>query len=221
MLRRGVVNPVLPMSRSAQPAADWNTFFDVVREALTVELQASKIAPERWPKFTKAYPRTTDGSGYDHTFDVILYSIFDCKMAATSNDGSRVPNGLRVNPRPSPSKEGYIEVTSFWQEDLTVEFQILGKSNDDADQLVAWFHRFLMRSAALKYFHSHGIPYFRFIGRWTDAKSNDYGEQDLYVRTLRYLARITLQDVTDTKTLDVIHHSLSTDESAATDYEQH
>lgn len=205
-------NPQLvpPPYVSAKDAVDWNTFFDAVNTAFRLHLKESPFGPADTPILVEDFPKDRNGQ-FDQTFDVILWTVTKSEMAPTDNAGKRVPNGLRLlGKRPSPVKSGYLEVSVGWWELLESEFQIYAKSNERANVLANWFHRFLMQYAfSLNFFKAYGVTYFRFAGRQPDTKSTDFGE-DLYVRRLRYEARLSMQNTFDAKSLEEVQMLVST-----------
>jgi hypothetical protein len=197
-------NPAtIPPYRSAKNAADWNTFFEAVQVAFALHVKEHPFEGKS-PVLVEDFPKMREGK-FDTNLDVVLWRVAGSVMAPTDNSGRRVPNGLRqMGSMDSPTKLGYREVTVGWWELLCSEFQIYSKTNVRANQLAVWFHRFMMQYAfSLRFFKAYGVSYFRFIGRLTDEKTQDFGEE-LYVRKLRYEARISLNNVMDAKTLESI-----------------
>jgi hypothetical protein len=194
---------VPPPYRSAKTAADWNTFFDAVQTAFALHVKETPFEGKS-PVLVEDFPKMREGK-FDTDLDVILWRVFGSVMAPTDNANRRVPNGLRVmGDVQSPTKLGYREVTVGWWELLCSEFQIYSKTNARANKLAVWFHRFMMQYAfSLRFFKAYGVTYFKFEGRLPDEKTQDFGEE-LYVRKLRYEARISLQNVMDAKTLEGI-----------------
>ena len=196
----------LPPAMSTLAAADWSTFFETVQQAFTLHLASMEWPPEDNPVFVEDYPKARTGGGYDHTFDVILWSVHGSHMATTAQHGPNGPvrpNGIQFRgTRPSPKKLGYFEEVWGWWESMTVQFTVYAKSNERANELVSWFHRMMMQYAFIyKFFQARGVTYFAFEERLADEKSQDFG-QELFLRKLRYAVRINLQDVYEAKTLE-------------------
>jgi hypothetical protein len=191
---------VLPRIRSSRPAADIQGFFKLVEEAFNQYCQNVQDIPEgAEPIFVHSFPEQrltarTD-KGADQSFDVITHHVGDAEMAATSNDGSRVPFApATIETRPHPQKAGYNLITYGWWEKTVVVFTIWSKSNETADALAVWFHKFLMKYAfAFKYFLTRGVEHFKFEKRLEDDTETRQG-QELYRRRLAYSFRLQYLD---------------------------
>lgn len=192
------------LTRSPLPSANWQTFFDVVNKAFQVHLISQGPPGQKAPKFLSDYPKDNNGH-FDSSFDVILYHTAGSKMAPMDNAGGRVPKGpQRREIKPHPTKARYNLVTIGWWELLTAKFTIYSLSHDRADELVMWFHRMMMRyTFQLDFFRARGVQDLRFIEREADEFSTKF-DQELYIRSLTYSARLELLDSYEFKDLESI-----------------
>jgi hypothetical protein len=193
-----------PRLRSSLPAVDIGGFFKAVDEALNLHLGSSK-----WPEGTKpvlvhSFPKERITKP-DDPFDVITFSVGGSEMAATSNDGSRIPRGPTLRDKVvSKTKYGYDNVTVAWKEEVAVIFNIWSRSNRRADDMVNWFHRFMMKYGAVyKFFMARGVDRFQFVRRGRDEVENVEG-QEIYKRSLVYMIRIEYVDVLEEKLLETV-----------------
>ena len=200
---------VPPPTLSSRPAVNHLTLFGAFQELFNTQVAAMQWPEADRPILVKSFPKVREGS-FDTKFDVILFHIMGCETASTSNTRDCKPKGLWLyKTAPHPTKAGYQLVHYGWQEAVTVEFQVLAKANERADELVDWFHRMLMLYVhGMKFFQARGINEFRFQNRLEDTMSKEYG-QELYSRPLRYTLRLELFDVAEAKTLDTINISVN------------
>jgi hypothetical protein len=206
----------LPRSRSLQPAVDHQGFLGAVREALALHTKSEGLAPEYVPVLTEDYPREREGE-FDHSFDVILFTVVSSQMGATDPRQTRRPNGpvLREN-RPHPTKARYRLATYAWWEDSIVQFSVLAKSNKRANELATWFHRFLMRYAhAQHYFSARGVSLFRYRARLEDRPNKDFG-QELSERRIQYQIRLEFLDSFELKELESVHLAVTAENASGT-----
>lgn len=195
---------VPPPTMSSLPAVDHLGLFGAFREAFDLHLRSMQWPKESWPIFVQTFPKEREGK-FDTTFDVILFHIVHCETATTSNDRDRKPTGLSAQARQKhPTKAGYIQETIGWQETVTVQFTVIAKSNERANELALWFHRMIMRYAhSMKFFVARGITRLVFKERLEDVMTKDFG-QELYKRPLLYDLRLDLFEVVEAKTLDAV-----------------
>lgn len=195
-------NLVPPATLSSQPAVDHLTLFDAFRAAFEYALASIQWPASDKPVLVKEFPKTREGK-FDDKFDVILYKVCGSRIASTSNGSPRRPTGLSLlRVVDHPSMAGYKQVMVGWQEEVSVEFTVLAKSNQRADELATWFHRMIMVYAhGMMFFKSRGINYLVFQERLEDSMTKDFG-QELYKRPLRYNLRLDLQDTAAAKTWD-------------------
>jgi hypothetical protein len=198
---------VPPRLKSSQPAADHEGFFAAVGEVIGLQ-QQSQAVPSQWNlKYVAEYPKSREGAGFDQPFDIVLHRVISSRMA--DGAGGRVPKGLsRFDERPAPNKARYHQIIEGWLEDTVVEFQVLSKSNQTANQVAVWLHRCLMEYAyRMKFFLARGVQNFRFVGRLEDDVTKEFG-QDLYRRRLQYSFRIIFLLNYEAKDLESIHLEL-------------
>ena len=198
---------LVPPLRSSQPAADIQGFFRIVGEALNLHVNTVGAPDGVTPVYVHTFPKERL-SETGKPFDVITHHVLEGGMAATSNDGNRVPRQPSVRERkPHPTKAGYNQCYQAWWEESSVVFTIWSNSNENADELTVWFHRFLMRYAyAYGTFKARGIQQFRFVKRLEDSNEDREG-QELYVRRLVYSFRLEYLDMFEERQLtDVSLH---------------
>lgn len=198
---------VPPRLRSSQPAADYEGFFAAVGEVIQLQQQSQAVPSEWGLKYVEEYPKSREGNGFDHSFDIVLYRVISSRMAEMSRGVT--PKGLfRLESRPAPGKARFHQVIEGWFEDTVVEFQVLSKSNQTANQVAIWLHRCLMEYAhKMKFFYARGVQNFRFVGRLEDEVVKDFG-QDLYRRRLQYSFRLIFLLNYEAKDLESIHLEL-------------
>ncbi len=194
-----------PRLRSSLPAVDIQGFFKAVEDALKLHLASSKWPEGTKPTFVHSFPKARLIQP-DDPFDVITFSVGGSEMAATSNDGSRIPRGPQIRDKVARKvKYGYDNVTMAWKEEVAVVFNIWSKSNRRADDMVNWFHRFMMKYGAIyKFFMARGVDRFQFVKRGRDEVENAEG-QEVYKRSLVYMIRIEYVDVLEEKLLETIN----------------
>lgn len=187
---------------SALPAVDHLSVFGAFKEAFELHLESMQWPKADWPILVKSFPKERE-SKFDTTFDVILFHIVHCQTASTSNMADRRPTGLsRQESILHPTKAGYLQERIGWQEEITVAFDVIAKSNERADELVLWFHRMVMRYAhGMKFFQGRGINYLVFRERLEDVMTKEFG-QELYKRPLRYDLRLELFELVEAKLLE-------------------
>jgi len=198
---------VPPPLRSSQPAADYDGFFAAVGEALALHRREQAI-PANWNlNYVEEYPRSKSSEGFDHSFDVVTFKVVSSAFAGVDRTGKgTIPKSLRrFHSQPHPTKARYHLVTEGWQENVVAEFQVLSKSNQTANQMAIWFHRFLLQYAySMRFFQSRGIENFVFVERLEDDVTKEYG-QDLNRRRLRYAFRLAFLVTYESKDLESIH----------------
>lgn len=193
-------------TRNQLPSVDWDTFFDAVNEALTLHLQSYGPPGQKAPVFVADFPKTNEGN-FDTSFDVITYHVSGSVRAGTDPTGQRrIPKGPNTREvKPHPTKARYHIVTFGWWELMTASFTIHALSHSRADEITAWFHRFMMRYIFdLSFFKARGVNYMTFRQREEDKFSKEYG-QEMYLRTLHYNVRLELQTSFETKDLESIN----------------
>ena len=179
--------PFGPRLRSSLPAADPEDLFIAVSQAMALQIAADKIIISEQPVLVEDYPKDRLGS-FDHTYDVILFNILSSRMAEGAKGITPAAPAIRETV-PHPTDARYFQRTYGWIEEVTYQFTILAKNNSQANKLVLWFHRMMMRfEFEQKFFKARGINVFRFIGRTADEMVTSYG-QDLYKRALIYSSR--------------------------------
>ena len=184
-------------------------FLKVVQKALALHIRECDLGDTYTPILVEDYPRDRQEK-FDHQFLVVLFNVVDARMGATDPAGTRRPTGpaLREDQR-STTRARYRTRTYGWWEDTIVQFRALGKSNESANHLAEWFHRFMMRyGCIMQFFRSHGVQRFQFDQRLEDRLSNDF-QQELYERRLQYYVRLEYLDVYEAKTLEDVDLSLS------------
>ena len=197
----------LRFTRAILPAVSWSAFFEAVKEALTLKLASYSPPGQKDPVFVREYPKNNLGK-FDSSFDVILYKVISAERAGTRPNGvDRKPNGPTLKESiPHPTKARYHLNTYGWDENMEVQFIILTKSNDRADELIEWFHRFMIEYTwALGFFKARGINYLVYQKRGEDKLNKEY-DQELYERTENYIVRLQLLysfDVKDLESLNV------------------
>lgn len=193
-----------PRVRSSKPAVDYARFFQVLQEALDLYAKSTQVPDELKPLLVEDYPKNRQGK-FDHSFDVITFSIVEAQPAAMSNDGSRRQQAPMLHDyRPHPTKAKYHLVTFGWKEEATIQFTVHAKSNARANELAAWFQRFLMAFIyGVRYFASYGVEKFYFLRRLEDAVIEKYG-QELYVRPIQYHVRLNFLDHVELKDLEFV-----------------
>lgn len=206
----------VPPLRSSQPAADIQGFFQITGEALALHVQTAGAPDGVTPVYVHAFPKARL-SEPGKPFDVITHHVYDGGMSATSNDGSRVPREpARRERRPHPTKAGYNLCTLAWWEDVSVMFTIWSNSNENADELTTWFHKFLMRYASFyQYFRARGVQQFRFVRRLEDTTEDREG-QELYARRLIYRIRIEYLDTFEERQLTDVTLNLTAGQETTT-----
>lgn len=193
------------LTRSALPAVHWDAFFAAVNEAFQLNIANAGPPGQKAPLLVTDWPKQNNGN-FETEFDVIVFHILGSEMAATSPDNRRrVPKGPTPREvKPFPGRERYSLVTFGWWEMLHAQFTIYSLSHARADQLTAWFHTMMMRyTFSLNFFRQRGVDYLHFIGRGEDKFSREYG-QELYIRTLKYDARLELLQNFSVKNLEAI-----------------
>ena len=205
------MNSPLPPLRSETPAVGPDGFLKVVQQALALHIQESELDSHYAPILVEDYPKDRTGK-FDHQFLVVLFNVASARMGATDPAGTRRPTGPALREdRPSASRARYRTRTYGWWEDTIVQFRLLGKSNESANRLTEWFHRFMMRyGCTMQYFRAHGVQRFLFDSRLEDRLSNEF-QQELYERRLQYYVRLEYLDVFEAKTLEDIDVSVSLD----------
>lgn len=193
--------PPPPPLRSSEPAADIQGFFKAVGEALDLHVKTAGAPDGIAPVYVHSFPKERL-SKPGTPFDVITHHVSDGSMAATSNDGSRIPREPALRQRkPHPTKAGYNLCYQGWWEDVTAVFTIWSNSNENADELANWFHKFLMRYAYFYgFFKARGISQFRYVRRMEDTTEDREG-QELYVRRLAYRFRLEYLDTFEERQL--------------------
>jgi hypothetical protein len=202
-----LLHQVPPPLRSSEPAADIQGFFRAVGEALDLHVKTAGAPDGITPVYVHSFPKerlsqpSVPGQP-GKPFDVITHHVLDGGMSATSNDGSRVPRApVLREKKPHPDKTGYALCTTGWWEDATVVFTIWSNSNENADELTVWFHRFMMRYAYFYgFFQARGIQQFRFVKRLEDDTEDREG-QELYRRYLAYSLRLEYLDTFEERQL--------------------
>jgi len=191
----------VPPLRSSEAAVDIQGFFQTVGEALGVHIKTAGAPDGIAPEYVHSFPKKRL-SEPGKPFDVITHHVLDGGMSATSNDGSRIPREPATRERtPHPEKAGYNLCIQAWWEDATVVFTIWSNSNENADELAVWFHKFLMRYAYFYgFFKARGIQQFRFVQRLEDSNEDREG-QELYVRRLAYSFRLEYLDTFEERQL--------------------
>ena len=182
---------VPPRMRSSLPAVDTQGFFDAVGDALTLYMSTEEGAPPAGtkPQYVHAWPRERLTKA-DDPFDVITFRVLNAGMAPTMRDGAAPMRIDLRETKPHPTLAGYNLLIYAWSEDATFEFCVWSRSNNRADVLTAWFHKFLMVYAhGLQYFKARGVQNFRFVARRDDDFDPEQG-QELYRRRLVYAARL-------------------------------
>lgn len=185
-------NPQIPRLRSHLPAADSDTFFDAVGEAMTQHLEAEKAPDGTSPFYVHSFPQERL-TKTDEPFDGVTFRVVSSVPAPVRNDGtvSRKPFYI---VEPDHTKAGYNKVTADWFEIVTVEFTLWSRSNPTRGHLVNWFHRFILRYAnAYKFFEARGVDKFQFVGRGEDGFETKE-QQEIYFGTLTYQIRIQFLD---------------------------
>jgi hypothetical protein len=202
-------NTVPPPTLSSSPAVNHVTLFEAFLAAFSLDLESMRWPKADQPILVQSYPKAREGA-FDSKFDVILYHLVHSEVASTSNGAVRKPKGYWGYDRiKHPTKHGYVLVQATWQEAVTVQFTVLAKSNERANELVDWFHRMVLRYAhGMKFFQARGINYLTFEQRLEDATTKEYG-QELYVRPLQYSLRLELMDVGEEKLLDNVAISVN------------
>lgn len=197
-------NQVPPPLRSSQPAADYDGFFRAVGEVIDLAQKEQSIPPEWKLKYVEEYPRSREGNGFDHSFDVITFKVVGAQPDPTT------PRGLRrFDAHPSPNRARYHEVVEGWKENVVVQFEVLSKSNQTANQVAIWLHRVLMQYAnAMRFFMARGVQTFRFVARLEDDVTKDFG-QDLCRRRLRYSFTLSFLLPAISKDLETLHVEVS------------
>lgn len=199
------------LTRSPLPSATWSTFFNAVEKAMDLKLASSPPPGQKAPILVRDYPKTNLGK-FDTSFDVILFRVLKSERAGTDPSGLvRKPKGPNLREVvPHPTKARYSLVTQAWWENMTVEFKVLAKSNDRADELVEWFHRFLMEyHNFLGFFKARGIQYMVYQSRGEDKLNNSFG-QELNERTITYLIRLELLNTFEAKDLESLSYTVGT-----------
>lgn len=211
---------VPPRQLGSMTAVNYDGFFEKVEQAMRMHLESCDTPAEWNIRFCEDFPQSREGK-FDDSFDVIMFRIFGVTPSGMSRDGvSRVPKGLmRAESRPHPTKSRYHLVREFARETVTVEFEILAKSNRQANRIVYWFHRFLLFYAhRMNFFRACGVKNFEFISREPDTKRSDFG-QDLYSRILRYKFQLDLMFELEVKDLESIQVRVSpSDEGPVSEY---
>lgn len=189
-----------PPIRSSEPVCDIQGFFKLVEQAFNEFCTTQQVPPGSEPVFTHSFPseRLTarnQGAGPDQSFDVITHHVFSSGMAALDNAGTRIPFApMQMGQIPSPVNDGYNQITYGWTESTQVVFTIWSKSNEVADDLANWFHKFLMKYAHMyKYFQSRGVQHLKYEGRLEDD-TQTRESQELQRRRLVYSARLQYLD---------------------------
>jgi hypothetical protein len=180
--------------------------FDAFHEAFALHLDSMQWPEKDRPVLVKAFPRNrTSQGGFDTNFDVILFRLLHSAPASTSNSAVRQPKGIwRKEISKHPVKAGYQLVETGWWEQVAVEFQVLAKANQRADELVNWFHRMMMLYAhQMQFFRARGVNDLRFVQRLEDTTTKEYG-QELYVRPLQYTLRLELLDKAEVKVMETV-----------------
>ena len=203
------MNHLLPPLRSESPAVGPSGFLKVVQQALALHIRECELGDTYTPVLVEDYPRDRQGK-FDHQFLTVLFNVVDVRMGATDPAGTRRPTGPALREdRASAIRARYRTRTYGWWEDTVVQFRALAKSNESANHLAEWFHRFMMRYACtMQFFRSHGVQRFQFDKRLEDRLSNEF-QQELYERRLQYYVRLEYLDVFEAKTLEDIDVSLS------------
>ena len=194
----------VPPKRSSLPPVNYGSLFQTFADLFQLALQAEDWPADLQPKLVESYPAEREGA-FDNRFDVILPAVESACIASTSNTTDRRPKGIQLAAsEPYPGLTGYLQNRYKWQEECTIRFDILSKSNRGANQLSWWWHQTLLTYAhSEKFFLARGISDFRFSERQADATSKEYG-QTLYKRPLLYSMRLELDFVSKIKTLDQI-----------------
>lgn len=195
----------LPKSRSSLAVVDYNGFFDIVAEAMQLQMDSEQLAEDRRPVLVREFPKERLVE-MDTGREFIVYSIHHAEMGGTDRDGvGRVPRKpiLRDSYK-SPDKSFYQTEVYGWWENVVVEFTIWAKTELRASELALWFHRFLMRyGAILDFFRARGVENFRFVERLADRFHPETG-QELSTRCLRYGIRIQFLETFEKKALELI-----------------
>ena len=220
MAKLNEIGEPLYLTRTPLPAVDWNTFFDAVQEAFQLHLKSAGPPGQKSPILTGDYPKQNNGN-FETSFDVIISHIGGSQRAATSPDGKqRVPKGptLREN-KPHPTKERYRLITFGWWEDMLANFTIYSLSQDRANEVTAWFHKFMMRYIFdLSFFRARGVSDLRFGSRGEDKFERAYG-QELYSRSLTYNVRLELMSSFEAKTLETLEVTIGGPPNPQTEFE--
>jgi hypothetical protein len=193
-----------PKLRSSLPAVDIGGFFSAVNDALKLHVNSQKWPAGTNPTFVHEFPKERLATLTD-PFDVITFAVGGAELAASSNDGSRVPRGPVFRDAVTSEKLfGYKNVTMAWKEEVAVMFHVWSRSNRRADDMVNWFHRFMMRYAFYyEFFKARGVDRFQFVKRGRDEVDNPDGKE-IYKRSLVYQIRIEYLDVLVERELDTV-----------------
>ena len=203
---RQPVEHQIPRLRSSLPAADPDTFFDAVGQALALHEQSEETPAGTQPFYLHQFPEERV-STVDQPFDGITFSVISSVPAAVRNDGT-VRRKPFVFDEKAKTLAGYDKKTSTWFELVTVEFTIWSKSNPTRGKLVNWFHRFILRYAnAYQFFEARGIDKFQFVGRGADGFET-HEQQEIYFGTLTYQCRVQFMDTYLERQLDKLTVSL-------------
>lgn len=194
------MTPIPPL-RSSQKAADIDGFFKLVDQALDLHIKTTGAPEGAVPVYVHSFPKERVGQK-DQPFDVITHHVMEGGMAATSNDGSRVPRGPVLRDRRAhPEKDGYNLCVNGWWEDAAVVFTVWSRNSEVADRMTVWFHKFIMRYANFyDFFKARGVQQFRFVKRLEDGVEDREG-QELHHRRLVYSFRIEYLDTFEERQL--------------------
>lgn len=196
----------IPRLRSTQPAADPESFFNAVKQALDLFLTSNQTPSGSIPFYLHQFPQERV-TLVDQPFDGITFKVISSVPAEVRTDGtiSRKPYQFEED---DPTQTGYVIKTDSWFELLTVEFTIWSKSNPTRGSLVNWFHRFILRHAnRYRFFEARGVDKFQFVGRGEDGFET-HEEQEIYYGTLTYQARVQFIDTFSERKIDQLSVSL-------------
>lgn len=182
-----------PPLRSTFPAADIKDFFTLLGQYLQADLKTFGQPDGLDPILVQDFPKERL-SRPDATFNVITHHVLEACLAPTGNNGRTPRAPVHREVAVSPTDAGYNQITLGWAEQATVQFEVWGKTNDEADLLARWFHRFLMRTAYQNQaFLAHGIEQFQFVKRLEDIQDTRES-QELSQRPLVYTFRYQYVD---------------------------
>ena len=199
------VGEQIPRLRSSLPAADPDTFFEAVRQALDLHMKSESVPAGAEPFYLHQFPKERV-STVDKPFDGITFSVVSSVPAATRNDGTISRRPFYFDDQ-AQTLAGYTKKTATWFELVTVEFVIWSKSNPTRGKLVNWFHRFMRRYAEFKFFEARGVDKFQFVGRGQDGFET-HEDQEIYYGTLTYQCRVQFMDTYLERKLDKLSVSL-------------